>query len=440
MAWSFETLGETTLLLARDGVPVLAADPWLSGPTCFSSRMRARSLPAAKLAAVARAPYVFISGGRAGRLHLPSLKLFSRGCDVLLPARETTLEDRLVAEGFTTRRLPFKRWVALASGLRVMCIDGPDGAVLAIDADGTLILDKGDAALCGEERFLRKLAKQYERIYLVALCAADDPGLDGPALLMTGRRPARDRLRAIHALARLGEQLGATDCCAQEPCRNVREEAEWADSWRIDWSELKAQWPDGAIRLVAPYAKVDLYHGLVALQRAPASGEASPIPADNWEEVLTATERERLENVASTLRPRPRLDFIAFNVGGETGKVFLRGRAQRIPASRQRGLVLTAPRRSLMAAIDSGRFPDLVGSHLLRAERVNIPRHLPLRFAPVSRAAWHDFRRSPQAFLRYRFEEWRRAVLVPFLGEAARWIGPLDTLRRIRSRADSAGF
>ncbi len=59
MGWIFETLGDTLMLLSRDGVPFLAADPWLSGSACFGSWARERDLAPGSVKSVLRAPYVF---------------------------------------------------------------------------------------------------------------------------------------------------------------------------------------------------------------------------------------------------------------------------------------------------------------------------------------------------------------------------------------------
>src|SRR5208282_1093674 len=85
MGWIFETLGDTAMLLSRDGVPILAADPWLSGSACFGSWGRERDLAPGSVKSVLRAPYVFLSRGVDGRTHLPSLRAIGAGCDILLP-------------------------------------------------------------------------------------------------------------------------------------------------------------------------------------------------------------------------------------------------------------------------------------------------------------------------------------------------------------------
>ena len=87
MGWIFETLGDTSMLLSRAGVPILAADPWLSGSACFGSWGRERDLAPGTVKSVLRAPYVFLSRGVDGRTHLPSLRAMGSGCGILLPEK-----------------------------------------------------------------------------------------------------------------------------------------------------------------------------------------------------------------------------------------------------------------------------------------------------------------------------------------------------------------
>ncbi|HXP12067.1 MAG TPA: hypothetical protein VN795_00270, partial [Stellaceae bacterium] len=65
------------------------------------------------------------------------------------------------------------------------------------------------------------------------------------------------------------------------------------------------------------------------------------------------------------------LDFVAFNVGGETRRIRIRRGVKR-PLTRQRGLVFSAPRRSLVEAVESRRFGELLDANFVKLELVNL--------------------------------------------------------------------
>lgn len=444
MSWTIETLGDASMLLSRDGAPLLAGDPWLDGRVCYGSWARERDLAPTMIEAVARAPFVVLSSAAAGRFHLPSLRRFARGCDILLPEGfDPAAQETLFVEGFTTRLLPFKRWVELASGLRIMSVASAAGAVLAIEADGMLILDKNDAPLRGEEHFFRRLVRASARACLLAL-----PECAPAAEDFHGHRPALAKRRAVAGLAGLCADIGIGHYLAAAPHRHVREDSQWADAWRLRGIELKRLWPAAGAIMVEPFASFDPARGVASPVRDAAvlpHDEESELAtgADDWSEPLSSAEWYMLDCFAKGAAALKGLDFVAFNVGGESRKIALARRGRMKPLARQRGIVFAAPRHSLMAAVRQRRFADLLAAHIVKPEFHNCGREALVGFerpaAPESRRdAWRSLRRSPRAYLAYRREIVLDTVLAPAVREALRWIGVFETLRRLRARAEGS--
>ncbi len=376
MGWIFETLGDTSMLLSRDGVPFLAADPWLSGSACFGSWARERDLAPGSVKSVLRAPYVFLSRAADGRTHLPSLRAMGGGCDLLLPQNfDPGMRARLTSEGFASRLLPRRRWVEIAVGLRLLCDDSEYGAILALDAGGLLILVKNNSPFCGAERFFRKLARGYKRSCLLAL---PEPAF-GP-----------DKRRAVQELGSLCDFLGVTHYAASAPHIHAREDSRWADAGRVAWEDIASHW-NAQAKPFEPYAKIALAMPASAASPCFVAPSAESLPqgtgADDWSDRLSAAEWFRLDCFVKGARVfRRGLDFVAFNVGGETRRIPVRARGRKRPSVRQRGLVFSAPRKSLVEAVESGRFGELLDANFVKLELVNLEDY------PLG-----GFRRNPSA-------------------------------------------
>jgi hypothetical protein len=362
MSWIFETLGDTSMLLARAGVPMLTVDPWLSGSACFGSWRRERDLAPGTVKSVLRAPYVFLSRGVDGRAHLPSLRAIGAGCDILLPENfDPATRARLSAEGFAARSLAPKIWVEIARGLKLMCVESDYGAFLAIDAGGLLIVVKNDSPFGGAERFLRRLARRYQRSCLLAL---PEPAF-GP-----------DKSRAVRELGLLCDRLGVTHYAASEPHIHAREDSRWADAGRVTWNDVASHWSAQA-KPIEPYARIALAMAASAASPCFVAPSAEALPQgtgnDDWSDRLSAAEWFRLDCFVKGAKTfRRGLDFVAFNVGGETRRIPVRARGPKRPLARQRGLVFSAPRQSLVEAIASQRFGELLDANFIKLELVNL--------------------------------------------------------------------
>ena len=437
MRLGFETLGNATLVFYEDGHPVLATDPWLTGTCYYGSWGFDRPVTAAELAAVQNAPYVWISHGHPDHLHLESLALLSRQTKILLPDHYTAeIAEVVKQQGFEIEIMRYRQWRQLSPRLRCLCIDNENqDGVLVVEADGRLVVDLNDSPLYGEERFLRDLTRRYDRrnTYLAALCAIDADMLnyiDDQGGRIT-EPPDRYKRGAIWAVARTADRLGVGNyACSSSQHLYVRSDSVWANPYRITWSDLSQHWTRPQIRLVEPYAVVDLESGAVERKHPMQTSDLSQITDktgdDDYSERLSEAEWSKLFSFFRKFETiRRYFDYLDFVVAGERRRIWLNPSSTKKAERRLRGFAFHAPRRSLCSAVEFGYFDDLLIGNFMKTELHNAtlyPHFTPLVcklggnakvFTDAEWRAfrWRYFRRNPFGYLELRLERCRAGLI-----------------------------
>src|SRR5438094_9634346 len=108
----FETTGNATVI-AYDGAPVLATDPWMEGGAYFGSWGLSHSVPPAQRDAIIRSKFVWFSHAHPDHLHIDSLTCLGDKQILLANHRGKRIEDDLRGMGFILRLLPYREWVRL---------------------------------------------------------------------------------------------------------------------------------------------------------------------------------------------------------------------------------------------------------------------------------------------------------------------------------------
>ena len=363
----------------------------------------------------------------------------------------TNLRDR----GFDVTVLPYRRWHSLTPGIRVMCIDNINqDAILIIEADGALIVDLNDSPLCGEFTFLRGLIRGYkrEKTYLLALCSVDADMfnfVDEAGASLVGP-PDERKPGAVWTVARTAAQLGVGNfCCSSSQHIYVRADSIWANPHRIGWADMTRYWSRPEVKLIEPFVTVDLATGDYVRNHPGQVSDESQITAttadDNWDSRLTAAEWERVEAFTRKFELiRRHIDFVEFQVGGET---------RRIPIGRRgydrnaRGIVFHVPKESLLTTVEYGYLDDLLIGNFMKVRLVNTklyPRFTPLvakiggnakvyTKSQYYRFLLRYFRRNPFGMITYcALIEWDQ-VLLPWFRALSERLGvkrPLKYLYR----------
>ena len=458
MTWQFETMGNAIVAVSRDNEPQLVTDPWLFGDAYFGSWELERPLTERQLDRARRSKFIWFSHGHPDHFHMPSVETLSRESTILLPDHyDDEMRRSLVALGFSTQLLPQKTWISLSDGLRVLCVANENmDAILAIDAGGTLLLNKNDSPFCGEDRFFRRLVRQFEKSYLFALCAFDADMIN---IFDLNMRPLIDlpeerKPGTVWATARVAEYLGVQNyCCSSSQHVYARPDSAWANRFRITWPDMQRLWTADRVRLVPPFSIVDLSTGTIVQSdcddvQAP---EARVVPGreEDWGARLSPEEWDKVERFSRQFETLRRWqDFIGFCVGGETRIFQLRGGSIEKPAEGQVGAVFHVPRGSLLETVEYGYFDDLLIGNFMKTQLFNM--HLYPLFTPrvaklggnakvfspsdLRRFRLHYFRMSPLAFVRYRTGLFVQYVLMPNIRSLAQSLGVFPLLKGIKRR------
>ncbi len=392
MTFTLETMGNATLLFSEDVYPILATDPWLIGTCYYGSWGLDRPLDERELQCVLNAKYIWISHGHPDHLHIESLALLRRNQKILIPDHYSSgIYDFLSAQGFSVQILKYRHWQQLTPNFRCLCLDNPNqDAILIVEAGDSLIVNKNDSPLCGESRFIRRLVRRHDqaRTYLAALCSIDADMLN--FIDAKGQRnieaPELRKPGAIWEAARIASRLGFGNfICSSSQHVYVRFDSAWANAYRITISDMRAHWTRPNVRLIEPYVTIDLSKGSYASKsHKQRLLEAAPLTSggDDWDEPLEETEWAEIQRFLSKFEILcPYVDFIDFSVAGRRRRFWLKPKGLRRPPNALRGAVFHVPRRSLMHAVRSGYFDDLLIGNFMRTELHNVrlyPRLTPI--------------------------------------------------------------
>ncbi len=455
MSERFETLGNATVVVFDGSHPVLATDPWLGGTCYYGSWALDHPLTGEQIANVVGADYIWISHGHPDHLHEELLGRLPPGKRILLPDHyNAEIAAYLRGKQFEVTVLPYRKWFQISETIRVLCMDNMNqDAMLVIEAGQSLIIDLNDLPLCGETSFLRGLVRKHPRqkTYLLALCSVDADMfnlVDGEGRSLVG--PAEERKPgAIWAVGRRAARLGVGNfCCSSSQHIYVRADSIWANPYRIGWADMQRHWSQPDIRLIEPFATVDLADGSVVANYPSHQSDVSQIAAgtgdDDWSEQPSEDEWGQIENfIRRFALVRRYVDFAEFTVGGETRHFDLNRPGRR--KAQRRGIRFVVPRSSLLKTVEYGYLDDLLIGNFMKVQLVNMslyPRFSPLvakvggsakvyTQAEYRRFLWRYFRRNPAATLRHRVSVETNQSVLPWLRGRSEALGIKRPLKRL---------
>ena len=432
MRFGFETLGNASIAFREDDRPVLVTDPWLMGTCYFGSWGLDRPLTADELALVQASEYVWISHGHPDHFHVPSLPLLRPEQKILLPDHYSDdIRKFTEKRGFTVEVMPYRAWKQLSPGIRALCLDNENqDAILLVEAGDSLIVDLNDSPLCGERRFIRDIVAKYDkkRTYAAALCSNDADLFN--LVDASGHRvidaPDQRKPGMIWALARIAESLGVGSYVSSASQHiYVRSDAIWANPYRVGWSDVVRHWTRPAIRIVEPFVKMNLDTGEYERKHPEQTSDVSQITDatsdDDWTTQLTEEEWSALTAFFQSIEIlKPTMDYLEFNVGGQSRLIWINPAAQGKSEAKLRGIAFHAPARSLMAAVKLGYFDAILIGNFMTAELRNMglyPHFTPIvaKLAGASGVKtfkqWRAFRRryfrrNPVGYLEWHAAEW----------------------------------
>ena len=203
---------------------MLVTDPWLFGSAYFNSWELEHPLTEAQIENARRSRFIWFSHGHPDHFHAPSVDTLTPSSLILLPDHyRPELAEALAERGLKYRVLPNKTWIQLEPGLRVLCVANENmDAILAIEVDHVLLLNKNDSPFCGENRYFRRLVRGYQESYLFALCAFDADMLNtyDEAMRPAMGAPGAQKPGTVYGVARTAKDLGVKAfCCSSSRAR-----------------------------------------------------------------------------------------------------------------------------------------------------------------------------------------------------------------------------
>ncbi len=409
-----KTIGHATLI-AFDGGPLLATDPWLGGNGAFfGSWQLSHAIPPAELSELRGCPYLWISHAHPDHLSIESLDLLRQACILLPDHRGGRILEELRSRRYEVRVLPDRQWVSLSPRVRICSIsDFMQNAILLVDVNGRLFLNLNDASDRGWGEEVRAVVKRFRQSYLLKLAPTGNLGVLNVFDERGARLPIDPVLpdRAGSELAAHADSYGVTYVVPFSSLHSYqRTDSAWANEFTVPVEAYARTFASrrGATLLPA-FVEIDCERDAVR-EIAPAKVEGPLLSpeefGDDWSDEL---ERDDVAAIAGyfvrkeTLRSR--VGFIVLRVGGKDHRIVLNG-------DLATGLTFEAPRNSLTAAVRCEAFDDLLLGHFVKTTLHGLESLAPAFIPTVTRFADHG-RAETDAEVREHLADYRRRAALP---------------------------
>ena len=355
-----KTIGNATLI-AFDGGPILATDPWFGDEddALFGSWGLTHQIPPAEKVEIQTAKFIWFSHGHPDHLNPGSITRLRHSSILLADHVGNRIRNDLEAEGYNVTILPDARWVELSKRVKVFCIcDYIQDAVLLVDVGGRLFINMNNSNAFARLRLISKIARQFRYSYLLRLS-----GYGGASLInffgTDGHRiePKLDR-RVGRFLTKYAQQIGAKAVIPFSSFHQYqRDNFAWANAYVPPLSAYREGFDDRVAEFITPFVWIDCAsEEIVELDpvRLPCSLRKAEECGDSWSDQLDADDKRVLDDYFLRKEAlRDTLGFITFSVGGKSHTIDLGGR-------HGSGIAFQVPRNSLMTAVTHRVFDDLV--------------------------------------------------------------------------------
>ena len=165
------TVGNATLI-AYDKEPILTTDPWISDEdhAYFGSWIGTHKIPKDKKDDILDSKFIWFSHGHPDHINPVSINRFINK-EILLPDHYgSRIYKDLVKQKFNVRILKDKKWYQLSKNIKIQCLTNwLQDSILILDINGNLFLNLNDAGYKYYSYYLRKISKDYKKVYLLSL-------------------------------------------------------------------------------------------------------------------------------------------------------------------------------------------------------------------------------------------------------------------------------
>ena len=438
----FETVGNATLI-CHDRGPVLVTDPWVSGSAYFGSWGRSHEIPAEQMDSIRRCKFVWVSHGHPDHLSSTSLRAL-KAKTILVPDHVGgRIFNSLREQGYDVHILKDRVWTEVSERLKILSIsDYFQDAVLLVDLNGRLIVNKNDANDRGWKLFVKKIIRQYRVSFLLSLSGFGDADMinffdeDETRVLPY----AAKKYPVGRSIAAETDDFGVRFFVPFSSFHKYqRKDSVWAEAYRTTLEDYPQGFYLQPRRLLPAFIRYDCLNDTVQEIKPPETAAVVFEPerfGDNWSDPLDAADVAELRTYFKSFAHLEKwLDFIIVRVGGKNNSIELR-------RSRfNKGITFEAPRHSLMLAVRHEIFDDLLIGNFMKttlhgnwgADKL-YPDFAPFvaKYGDNGRAKSGDElaayfeeykRRAPIEFLRHRFQSQAKHIIreyTPYDSEAYR--------------------
>lgn len=361
-----ETIGNATLI-AFDEKPVIATDPWFDEHAAyFGSWGLSHRIPKDQREHIFACDYIWFSHGHPDHMNPESVEYFRSKKILLSEHRGQRIYNDLVGQGYDVTILKDREWINLSPRIRVLSIaDYIQDSVLLLDVGGYLFLDVNDAGLRYCKNFVKRIAKNFDRIFLLMLSGYGDADMinifDESGERVLPRAASKPKVgKEIRMRA---EVIGATDVVPFSSLHKYqREDSNWANAYTTPLTAYREGFDSLGMTLHEPFIRVDVSNGEIsniAPEQTPDYIYKPEEFGDNWADELEKEDLTKIDAYFNQIEVlKSRIGFIEFIVGGKTHVIQL--------SKKTIGVTFQCPRNSLLTAINYQVFDDLLIGNFMK--------------------------------------------------------------------------
>ena len=165
MKLGFETIGNATLILYEDGIPVLSTDPWVSGNPYFGSWKHTHEIPEPQKSNINKSKFIWISHGHPDHLDLDTIKNWDTNKFLISNHFGDRIFNDLTSIGLQVNKLKDKKWTSLSNNIEISTFaDFNQDSILMVKMKDVLIIDLNDTNPRGWSKWIKETAKNFKKV------------------------------------------------------------------------------------------------------------------------------------------------------------------------------------------------------------------------------------------------------------------------------------
>ncbi len=393
------TCGNATLIIESNGNPIIATDPWLHTHTAyFGSWRTSHKIPKHHMDLLERCPYYWISHFHPDHLNLRSLlKLKAKNKTIFLSNQYyNRVASDLRKVGIKVVILPTSKYINLEHDIEIATfpiLNSIDSALL-IKINGCLIVNLNDAVSEPASSFVRKEIASSKHSLLLKLAGYGDADMinvynsQGKFL----EPAAASKPAPGYLLTRQAKNIGCTHAMHFSSFHKyVRSDSSWANAYTTPESDLERGW-DSKVGYFKQFSSILISsNGFEKTNSTyPDENDSELLDpkkfGDDWQQEPSVKDIKIISDYLQIINKiNNKRSFLAIKVGTR----IINSRDFDKNSFHQNRFILHAPRMSIVRAIRSNIFDDLLIGNFAR---LIIPENNYINYNLILRSAskYHD--------------------------------------------------